>query len=71
MARTSRRRFLESLSSLPVLCSPSLPSSLATEWKRHLPRESSVAAALLSGQNLPSTVRPLLTTRTIETGERA
>ena len=56
MAGIDRRRFLKSVASLPALFSSGdrspLPS-IATDWKSFR-RESSVAAALRSGQSLPS-----------------
>lgn len=53
MSGIDRRSFLKAVSSLAGLFSPSLSSSFVPEWKR-FPRESSVAAALKSGQKLPS-----------------
>jgi hypothetical protein len=59
MAIVDRRRFLKAVSSLPVLFAGSSPSrsplpSYSTQWKSVFRRESSVAAALRSGQSLKS-----------------
>jgi hypothetical protein len=61
MPAIDRRRFLKAASGLPFLLSrsPSPFLSLLGEWKSRFRRESSVAAALRSGQNLPSGTDPL------------
>ena len=59
MAGVDRRQFLKAVPSLPVLLSGGLPSrspfpSYSRDWKSSFRRESSVAAALRSGQSLKS-----------------
>jgi len=61
-----RRQFLKAVSSLPVLFTGRLPSrsplpSYSREWRNLFRRESSVAAALRSGQSLKSSAPSLLT----------